>query len=209
MDYELLIKLRAMISERIEEQTKRTDFELSIRYLASIHDVLFKNVYETHGSLRKYNINKDEDILNGETVEYPDYHTVPSFLKFAFDDEKKVNYQGLTKDEVAKHVADFAAIIWQIHPFMEGNTRTTCVFIENYLRSLGYDIDNEAFKMHANYFRNTMVRASYHSEKYGVEKDLKPLEDFFKAVLNNQEIIESDLTVSALFAKKRTKKRVK
>ncbi len=207
MDYNLLLKERAMILNRIEELTKGTEFELSIRYLTSIHYVLFKNVYETHGSFRKDNINKDEDILNGDTVDYPDYHTIATYLKFAFEDEKKVNYKSLTKEEIAKRIAHFTAEVWQIHPFIEGNTRTTCVFIKNYLRSLGYEVDNHIFKEHAEYFRNCLVRASYQNERYGVKKDPKPLEAFFLAALNNTEIEEKDLTVTELFNKMKIKRR--
>ena len=32
------------------------------------------------------------------------------------------------------------------YPFREGNTRTTALFIEKYLESLGYDVDNSMFK---------------------------------------------------------------
>ena len=51
--------------------------------------------------------------------------------------------------------------IWQIHPFGEGNTRTTAVFLIKYLRSFGYTISNELFASHSWYFRNALVRANY------------------------------------------------
>lgn len=209
MNYNKLIELRSKVSERICEESQRNDFELSIRYLASIHEILFKGIFPNNGSLRKYNLYKDEEILNGEGVEYPDYHTVPSFLNFAIYDEKKEDYTNISVEEVAKKIAYFAATIWQIHPFIEGNTRTTCVFIENYLRSLGYNVDNHLFKEHAEYFRNCLVRASYKNEKYGIKKDYHALVNFFIAVLNNHELTEEDLYVKELFTKKKSKKRSK
>ena len=209
MDYNKLMELRKKVSERIEILTKNNDFELSIRYLTHIHEELFKGIYHGNGSLRKYNLNKDEDILNGESVDYPDYNTVPSFLKFAFYDEKQINYKDLSTDEAAIRIAHFAYTIWNIHPFIEGNTRTTCVFIENYLNSLGYKVNNEIFKQNAEYFRNALVRASYKNEKLKIKKDIMPLERFFISVLNNQEVVEEDLYVYELFNKNKGKKRIK
>ena len=206
MDYNKLLELRKKVSERIEELTSKDEFDLSIRYLTGIHEYLFKGIYHGNGGLRRYNLNKDEDILNEETVDYPDYHTVPSFLKFAIYDESQIKYNNLTVQEVACRIARFTVIIWQIHPFIEGNTRTTCVFIENYLNHLGYNVDNKVFKEHAEYFRNALVKASYKNEKLNITKDIQPLENFFLAVLNNEEIIEEDLYVEKLFAKKKTKK---
>lgn len=209
MDYNKLMELRKKVSERIEILTKDNNFELSIRYLTHIHEELFKGIYHGNGSLRKYNLNKDEDILNGDSVDYPDYNTVPSFLKFAFYDEKQINYKNLSTDEAAIRIAHFAHTIWNIHPFIEGNTRTTCVFIENYLNSLGYKVNNEIFKQNAEYFRNALVRASYKNEKLKIKKDIMPLERFFINVLNNQEVVEEDLYVYELFNKNKGRKRIK
>lgn len=47
------------------------------------------------------------------------------------------------------------------HPFREGNTRATAVFIIKYLKTLGFEVSNEAFAEHSWYFRNALVRANY------------------------------------------------
>ena len=52
-----------------------------------------------------------------------------------------------------------SANIWQIHPFCEGNTRATAVFIIKYMRTFGLKVENDAFKKHSWYFRNALVRA--------------------------------------------------
>ena len=51
-------------------------------------------------------------------------------------------FKGLSMQEVADHIARFTSGIWQIHPFSEGNTRSTAVFIIKYLNSLGYRVNN-------------------------------------------------------------------
>ena len=54
-------------------------------------------------------------------------------------------------DETIKHLAKFVSDIWQIHPFSEGNTRATAVFIIKYMKTLGLKVDNDAFKKHSWY----------------------------------------------------------
>jgi fido (protein-threonine AMPylation protein) len=52
----------------------------------------------------------------------------------------------MNKEEIVKHIAQFISGIWQIHAFSEGNTRTIAVFAIKYLRTLGFNIDNELFE---------------------------------------------------------------
>ncbi len=39
----------------------------------------------------------------------------------------------------------------QIHPFAEGNTRTTAVFFIKYLKTLVFEVGNELFSEHSWY----------------------------------------------------------
>lgn len=207
MDYNKLIELRQKISQRMTELLDNDDFELSIKYLMGIHEYLFRGIYPDNGRFRKYNLNKDEEILNGKTVDYPDYHTVPTFLKFAFNDEINMNYSNLSTEDIIINIARFVAAVWQIHPFIEGNTRTTCVFTEKYLNHMGYKVNNNIFKEHAEYFRNTLVRASYHDEELNIKKDIRPLVRFLLEVVNNKEIVHEDLYIKELFNKKVKKRK--
>lgn len=54
------------------------------------------------------------------------------------------------------------------HPFREGNTRTTAVFIERYLNSIGFPVNNDMFQKHAQYFRNALVRSNYANYPKGI-----------------------------------------
>ena len=77
----------------------------------------------------------------------------------------------------------FASDIWQIHPFAEGNTRATAVFIIKYMKTFGLKVDNDAFKKHSWYFRNALVRANYNDLKNGIHATTKYLEMFFSNLL--------------------------
>jgi len=71
--------------------------------------------------------------------------------------------------------------LWQIHTFGEGNTRTTAVFLIEYLRTLGYDIENDMFANNAWYFRNALVRANYTN----IQKDIYETTEYLELFLRN------------------------
>ena len=92
--------------------------------------------------------------------------------------------------------------MWQIHPFGEGNTRTTAVFAIKYLRSLGFDVNNTLFAEHSWYFRNALVRANYADIQKDIYEDKSYLEKFFRNLIlgkknemRNRYLLNKDLPV--------------
>lgn len=87
----------------------------------------------------------------------------------------------------------------QVHAFCEGNTRTTAVFLIQYLHSIGYKVDNSLFAQHSWYFRNALVRANYKNSALGIDYDFQYLERFFRNLLlgENNELKNRYLIVDA------------
>lgn len=158
-------------------------FQFSPAEWRSIHRRLFKDVFDHAGEIRPYNITKKEWVLNGETVIYAPCDSIRDTMDYDFQTEKSFSYQGLSMSDFVRHIAKFTSDIWQIHPFCEGNTRTTAVFIIKYLRSFGFDISNDSFAEHSRYFRNALVRANYSDVKNGIYATEKYLEMFFSNLL--------------------------
>jgi len=185
-------KVSARIAEILSEKT----FSFSPVSYLNIHRRLFSGIYKFAGKIRDYNITKSEWVLDGETVLYADADNLRATLEYDFEQEKKFDYKGLSQQQIIEHIAHFAADLWQIHIFGEGNTRTTAVFLIKYLRKLGFnDISNDLFARHSWYFRNALVRANYKNLKNNVYATNKYLERFFENlllgennVLNNREL---------------------
>ena len=89
--------------------------------------------------------------------------------------------------------------MWQIHPFGEGNTRTTAVFAIQYLRSMGFNVENDLFAKHSWYFRNALVRANYQNIQKGIKRESAYLERFFRNLLmgENNELRNRFMIVNA------------
>ena len=63
--------------------------------------------------------------------------------------------------------------------FGEGNTRTTAVFIIKYLRTFGFNINDDVFAENSWYFRNSLVRVNYKNFEKNIFEDTIFLEKFF------------------------------
>ena len=173
------------VSSRINELIREKSFSFNIDQLLAIHEHLFKGVLFSvkAGKFRDYSITKKEWVLDGDTVLYAPYDLIKSSLEYDFEIEKKFDYSKLSKEETVAHITQFVAGIWQIHPFGEGNTRTTAVFTIKYLRTLGFSIGNEPFETYSWYFRNALVLANYTNIQKGIYSDLTYLERFFRNFL--------------------------
>ena len=189
------------VSMRIVELLEKDDFELSVDYLKYIHKYLFQDVYEFAGEFRNINFSKHEIILNNDSVAYGDYKTLKESLEYDISLEKDKNYKDMSIVDIIKNITDFSSSIWQVHPFREGNTRTTALFIEKYLISLGYNVDNSLFKDKSVYFRNALVRSNYFNNDLNIKEDKSYLIKFYENLLlgKNNNLHSEDLIVKELF----------
>ena len=189
------------VSTRIVELLQIDNFELSVDYLKYIHKYLFQDVYEFAGEFRKIDFSKHEKILNNDSVAYGDCKTLKESLEYDISLEKEKKYKEMNIVEVINNITKFSSSIWQVHPFREGNTRTTALFIEKYLISLGYNVDNTLFKDKSVYFRNALVRSNYFNNYLNIKEDSGYLVKFYENLLlgKNNNLHSQDLIVKKLF----------
>ena len=190
-----------LVSTRIVELLQIDNFELSVDYLKYVHKYLFQDVYEFAGEFRKIDFSKHEKILNNDSVAYGDSKTLNESLEYDISLEKEKNYKDMSIVEVINNITNFSSNIWQVHPFREGNTRTTALFIEKYLISLGYEVDNTLFKDKSIYFRNALVRSNYFNNYVNIKEDNTYLIKFYENLLlgKNNNLHSQDLIIKELF----------
>ena len=171
------------VSENIARLLSEKTFALNVATFANIHRRIFAGVLKHAGEFRTYNISKREWVLDGESVIYAPYELLRESLEYDFEQERQFDYSTLSNEERLNHLMHFIAGIWQIHPFAEGNTRTTAVFAIFYFRKFGYIIDNEPFARYSLFFRNALVRANYENHSAGISATYEPLTHFFRYIL--------------------------
>ena len=190
-----------LVSTRIVQLLEDENFKLSVDFLRYIHGYLFKDIYDFAGQFRKIDFSKHELILNNDSALYGDCKTLKESLEYDISLERVKNYKEMNIVEVINNITDFSSRIWQTHPFREGNTRTTAIFIIKYLISLGYQVDNTLFKDKSVYFRNALVRSNYFNNEKNVRDDNSYLIKFYENLLlgKNNNLQSKDLIVKELF----------
>lgn len=171
------------VSGNISKLLQTNAFTYSVAGFAAIHRAIFEGVFKHAGQFRNYDITKKEWVLNGDTVLYGRWQDLQMSIEYDLEQERQFNYSKLSRDQTIEHLAKFVAGLWQIHPFREGNTRTTAIFTIKYLRSQGFLINNELFEQHSWYFRNALVRANYRNLSKGISYELVFLVRFFRNLL--------------------------
>ena len=171
------------VSGNISKLLQTDAFTYSVAGFAAIHKAIFDGVFKHAGRFRDYDITKKEWVLSGDTVQYARWQDLRMTLQYNLDQERLFDYSDLNKEQMVEHIAKFVSGLWEIHPFGEGNTRTTAVFTIKYLRSLGFDVNNDLFEQNSWYFRNALVRANYRNLAKGVNYEPIFLVRFFRNLL--------------------------
>ena len=178
--------------------TEKT-FAFTLVGLTSIHRRIFDGVFEFAGQIRDYNITKKDWVLRGDTVLYVSASDICKAIEYDLEQERLFDYSKVDRNGLVSHIAKFVSGLWQIHPFGEGNTRTTAVFTILYLRSMGFDVTNDLFANYSWYFRNALVRANYQNVQKGIMRNSEYLERFFRNLLlgENNELRNRYMVVNA------------
>ena len=171
------------VSSNIVKVLSSPTFDFTTGGYQSVHRRVFEGVMKHAGELRTYDITKKEWVLEGDTVLYLNWEDLRRAIDYDLEQERAYSYKGKSQDEMIGHLTRFVSGLWQIHAFGEGNTRTTAVFTIQYLRSLGFDVNNDPFARHSWYFRNALVRANYRNVAKGIERSPIYLERFFRNLL--------------------------
>ena len=177
------IKEADRVAARINEVIEEDGFNFSPTYLVALHGLIFEGVFPHAGSVREVNLRKREWVLRGDSVTYGHAPAIVKTLEYDFDREREYSYSRKGKKGIVEHFARFIAGIWQIHPFREGNTRTTAVFAIKYLKSMRIMATNDLFAENSWFFRNALVRANYENPLAGISRDFEPLERFFRNLI--------------------------
>lgn len=189
-DQNLLRKLEADTSNLAMTSLYNQKFDkYDVETLQEIHRMIFGQLYDWAGEFRTIQMVKAEEVLGGDTVRYSYPKEIKKQLKEAIKEIKKINRTGDNDHDLVFRLVRIISMIWQIHPFREGNTRTVIAFAVLFANSLGFNVEHELFKTHASYVRNSLVWASQ-----GIYSKYEYLERiFFDAILHESPITSEEL----------------
>lgn len=145
-------------------ELKSSSFEINtIQDCLLIHKHLFSDIYEWAGKPRTIDIYKGESLLDGKSIDY----VFAFYIEQALNDLQKefavVEWDKLeTKEKISK-ICYFVSEFWHIHPFREGNTRTTSMMLYFLIKKAGLHVNIDFLQKNGKFFRNALVLSCLYS----------------------------------------------
>lgn len=122
------LKLMALVKKGITGN-------FDVAHFTSIHKFLFEDIYNFAGLFRNENIAKDY-------FQFAQWEYIYSELEKLLNQLKQENYlDGLSKEDFAKRLAYYWAELNVLHPFREGNGRTTREFLRQLALKNNYKLN--------------------------------------------------------------------
>lgn len=143
--------------------------EFDFAHLREIHRRIFAPVYPFAGETRTVNIVKAEEKLDGASVDYAPFHLVRIQGEHHLNALNAADWSGLKDLSRPEDMDAFAARIidvWKVHPFREGNTRTTMTFMHQFAEVKGFALDRDLIRKNAEYVRHSLVVGSFGETQY-------------------------------------------
>lgn len=137
---------------------RHSNFEINTIFdVLEIHKQLFIRLYEWAGKPRTIDIYKGESLLNGKSIDYVFASYIEQALKELDDEFQNVNWNVLTPKDKIEKICYFITEFWHIHPFREGNTRTTALMLYFLIKKANLHINIDFLTENGKYFRNALV----------------------------------------------------
>ena len=167
--------------------------KLNEELLKDIQHHIFENIFEWAGEYRTVPVYKTELVIPGISLRYADVGSIGKELRKQMIELNMTEWDLDNIDKLAYTFARKIAVMWKIHPFRDGNTRTFLSFAYIFAKENGFPFDMELFTKELNRkhdedgkvinysVRDRFVLASLDDDHY---PEVGPLASLFKAAIN-------------------------
>ena len=161
--------------------------------IQNIHSYIFKDIFEWAGNYRTTPLYKEELILPRYSVPYSSPNRISRDLNSKLGDINSIRWNALNEKELIELFARKIALVWKVHPFRDGNTRTIISFSYLFAREYGFPMDINVLlenlsriykgeKVVGYSLRDKFVLASLDDKDY---PETKPLIKVYTKAINN------------------------
>lgn len=163
VEYDITAKNTQKVLKTLHPQK----FDLNL--LLDLHRQLFAEIYDFAGKIRTVNISKPDSPV---PFCYADF--ISSEAQRIFGELAQDNYLvGLPQPEFVEKLAYYASELNALHPFREGNGRTTRLYLLLLAKNAGYLIDYEMASR----------QAILHADTEAFAGNLEPLRNLYRQIV--------------------------
>ena len=113
--------------------------------LRRIHWHIFHDIFEWAGEYRNVPLVKEEYIFPGYTIPYTDFREIENEVIRQMWEMERIAWEEKTMEEIASILARRIALLWKVHPFRDGNTRTMLCYAYLFGKEHGFPMDMLTF----------------------------------------------------------------
>ncbi len=116
--------------------------KIDLNLLKKIHEYIFQDLYEWGGNFRTVPIFKIEDfIIPGLSLSYAEPKDINNKVNAIIADMNSDIWNPNDLNDFSQKLTHYVSKLWKIHPFRDGNTRTTLAFASIFAREHGIDLN--------------------------------------------------------------------
>ena len=131
--------------------------------IKNLHKHIFGDIFPWAGDYRTVPLYKEEVVLPGLSLEYSNYKKISQELNQCLTKFNMLNWKTLDLDSKIQNFTDHLARLWRIHPFRDGNTRTTMAFAYLFAKEHNFPLDFDIILDHLSRQLNNNGRISRYS----------------------------------------------
>ena len=154
--------------------------------LKNIHRHIFGDIFEWAGEYRTIPLFKEELVLPRYSIPYTNPQDIHNELQKKLAELNGMSWTDMSPDEIATIFVRKIALLWRVHPFRDGNTRTMLSFSYLYAKEHGFPLDIETFTDNLN-------RKYNHS---GIVQKYSIRDKFVLACLDDKDYPEPEAVIS-------------
>ena len=159
--YEGTKVLKNKLGIKDAQQLKEVEGNISFTKLLTVdRDVDSSKFDEWAGEFRKVTSYKEERVLNGLSVKYALPKDIEPKAKECLKKINETNWKSMSLNEKTLEFTKQIANLWQIHPFKDGNTRTTLTFAFNFAEAHNFPMHKGLMLKNCDYLRDAFVMSS-------------------------------------------------
>ena len=118
--------------------------------LQNIHKYIFEDIFEWAGEYRIVQIHKEEEILPGYCTRFSKPEDISNDLEELINGIRSIDWLSMDINDMCVKYAIEMAKIWRVHPFRDGNTRTTVAYAYRLAKELGFPFDMDTITQELN-----------------------------------------------------------
>ena len=120
------------------------------KLIRKIHKHIFSDIFDWAGEYRTVPLIKEELVLPMYSIPYSEPSKIAKDLKDKIRHLNSYAWQNMPIERLSIIFARELALLWRVHPFRDGNTRTFLSFAYLYAKEHGFPFDIETFTRELN-----------------------------------------------------------